>query len=68
VKVETPLGSYPFEYRGLERREDGLAITGMVAGLRSSVVIETADLRTAAKFVVPPLAAVGLAAYLRRSA
>jgi hypothetical protein len=66
VKVVTPLGSYRFEFRRIERREGGIAISGTVAGLRSSVVLEPSDLRTAAKLLGPPLAALGLAAYLRR--
>lgn len=66
MKVGTPLGSYPFEFRRLERREEGLAIVGLVAGLESSVVLEAADLRVAARVLGPPLAALALLAYLRR--
>jgi hypothetical protein len=67
VKVGTPLGEYPFRFRRLERVEGGLAVTGLVAGLRSSVVLEPADLRTAAKLLGPPLAALVLFAFLRRA-
>jgi hypothetical protein len=66
VKVGTPLGEYPFQFRRVERVEGGLAVTGLVAGMRSSVVLEPSDLRTAAKLLGPPLAALGLLAWLRR--
>ena len=66
MKVGTPLGSYPFEFRRFERRDEGLAIVGLVAGLESSVVLEATDLRVAARVLGPPLAALARLAYLRR--
>jgi hypothetical protein len=65
VKVATPLGSFPFEFRRIERRDGGLAITGTVAGLQSSVVFEAADLRLGAKLLGPPVALLGLVAWFR---
>lgn len=68
MKVGTPFGEFPFEYRGVERREDGVAIVGKVAGLDSSVVFDRTDARRAAKVLAVP-AAVGmvlLARVLRR--
>jgi hypothetical protein len=67
VKVGTPLGTYPFEFRRIERREGGIAVVGLVAGLESSVVVEPAHLRSAVKFLAPPLAVLGLFAYRRRA-
>jgi hypothetical protein len=66
VKVGTPLGTYPFAFRRLERRDEGLAIVGLVAGLESSVVVEAADLRAAIRWLGMPLAAVGLLALWAR--
>lgn len=65
MKVGTPLGDYPFEFRRLERREGGLAAVGLVAGLESTVVIEPDDLRRMAKVLGPPSAILALLAYLR---
>jgi hypothetical protein len=67
MKVETPIGAYPFEFRRIERRRGGLAVTGNVGGLKSSVVLEPSDLRTAAKLLGPPLVALGLVTYLRHA-
>jgi hypothetical protein len=66
MRVGTPLGEYPFEFRRIERREGGVAIVGILAGLESSVVLGPDDLRAAAKLVVPALAAAGAIIYLRR--
>jgi hypothetical protein len=60
VKVGTPFGEFPFEYRRVERREDGVAIVGLVAGLESSVVLDRADARRAAKLLAVPAAAASL--------
>jgi hypothetical protein len=60
MKVGTPLGTYPLELRGVERRADGLALVGIVAGMESSLVIEPADLAKLAA-AVAPLALVLLA-------
>jgi hypothetical protein len=64
VKVGTPLGEYPFEFRRVERRANGVAIVGHVAGLESSVVLDIDDLRAAARVLALPVAAVALL-YLR---
>jgi hypothetical protein len=57
VKVGTPFGEFPFEYRRIERREDGVAIVGLVAGLESRVVIDAGDARRAAIVLAVPAAA-----------
>jgi hypothetical protein len=60
VKVGTPFGEFPFEYRRVERVEDGIAIVGQVAGVESQVVLEPADARLAAKALAVPTAIVAL--------
>jgi hypothetical protein len=67
VKIGTPFGEFPFVYRRLERREDGVAVVGTVAGVDSRVVVEPADAKWAALAVGVPLAAgAALALLLRR--
>jgi hypothetical protein len=67
VKVGTPIGDYPFEFRRLERRGDTLAIVGIVAGLESSLLVDREDLAGVARYSLVPLAiAVGLLAYRHR--
>jgi hypothetical protein len=67
VRVGTPLGEYPFEFRRIERRGSSIAVVGIVAGLESSVVLDGDDLRAAVKYVALPLGAAALvAAYLAR--
>lgn len=66
MKVGTPLGEYPFEFRRLERRGGSLAIVGELAGFESSVVVGPDDLRSLAKGAVPLAAAALLIAYARR--
>jgi hypothetical protein len=61
MKVGTPFGEFPFEYRRVERRESGVAIVGIVAGLESSVVLDSTDAKRAATLLVP---AVGLSLLL----
>jgi hypothetical protein len=69
MKVGTPLGEYPFEFRRLERREGGFAVVGTVAGLESSVAIGGEDLLFLARKLALPLAAGALfLAYSRRRA
>jgi hypothetical protein len=68
MKVNTPLGTYPFEFRGLERRGATLVISGTVAGLQSSAVLDREDLAAAFKVAAPPLAALALAALALRRA
>jgi hypothetical protein len=66
VKVGTPLGTYPFKFRRLERREGGIAIVGLVAGMESSVVLGPEDLGMALRRLGPPLAAAVFLLALRR--
>jgi hypothetical protein len=66
VKVGTPFGEFPFEYRRIERRGDGVAIVGRVAGLESSVVFDRDDARRAAKALAIPVA-IGLAFFLHKN-
>jgi mannose/fructose/N-acetylgalactosamine-specific phosphotransferase system component IIC len=60
MRVGTPFGEYPFQYRRLERRPDGLAIIGTVAGIESTVVLDKDDARRAAKALAVPIAAAAL--------
>jgi hypothetical protein len=60
MKVGTPFGEYPFEYRRIERRPNGVAIVGTVAGIESTVVFGKDDAQRAAKALAVPVAAVGL--------
>jgi hypothetical protein len=65
VKVGTPFGEYPFVYRRVERREDGVAIVGTVAGIESTVVLDGDDARRAAKALAVPAAALALLLFSR---
>lgn len=67
MRVGTPFGEYPFKYRRLERRPDGLAIVGTVAGIDSTVVFDRHDARRAAVILAVPLAAVALLTLARAS-
>ena len=60
MKVGTPFGEFPFEYRRIERREDSVAIVGLVAGLESRVVFDKGDARRAAIALGAPVAAAAL--------
>jgi hypothetical protein len=65
VKVGTPFGEYPFKYRRVERRPDGVAVVGTVAGIESTVVFDGEDARRAALALAVPAAAVALALAVR---
>jgi hypothetical protein len=66
VKIGTVVGEYPFVFRRVERRPDGVAIVGTVAGIESSVLLEREDAVGLARRLALPLAAVGaLVAYRR---
>ena len=67
MRVGTPFGEYPFEYRRLERRPDGLAVVGTVAGIDSTVVFDKDDARRAAKLLAVPVAAAALLGLARLS-
>jgi hypothetical protein len=66
MRVATPLGEYPFQYRRLERRPEGVAIVGLVAGLEASMVFTTEDLTRLLKRLAPLVVAAALAVDLRR--
>lgn len=68
MNVNTPLGEYPFEFRGIERRGATLVISGTVAGLESSAVLDRTDLAAAAKTIAPALGALTLVAIALRRA
>jgi hypothetical protein len=65
VKVGTPFGEFPFVYRRIERRDDGVAIVGTVAGVDSRVVFDKDDARRAALALGVP-AAAALLLFARR--
>jgi hypothetical protein len=66
MKVGTPFGDYPFVYRRVERRDDGLAIVGTVAGVDSSVVLDRGDALAAAKVLGGAVAVIVAARLLLR--
>jgi hypothetical protein len=66
VKIGTPFGEFPFVYRRIERRDDGVAIVGTVAGVDSRVVFDGDDARRAAIVLAVPVAAAALVLLARR--
>lgn len=60
MRITTPFGEYPFVYRRVERREDGVAIVGTVAGIESAVIFGADDARRATKVLAVPATAVAL--------
>jgi hypothetical protein len=67
VRVGTPLGEYPFEFRRLERRGLGVAIVGNLAGFESSVLFGPEDVGAVLKRAALPLAVAALALAYARS-
>lgn len=65
MKIGTPFGEFPFVYRKIERREDGIAVVGTVAGVDSRVVFDRDDARRGAIALGVPLAAVAAIALAR---
>jgi hypothetical protein len=67
MKVGTPFGEYPFEYRRTERRPGGeVAVVGTVAGIESTVVFDRDDaLRACKALAVAAVLAISIRA-LRR--
>jgi hypothetical protein len=57
VKIGTPFGEFPFVYRRIERRDDGVAIVGTVAGVDSRVVFDKDDAKRGAIALGVPVAA-----------
>jgi hypothetical protein len=68
MRISTPFGEYPFAYRRVERREDGVAILGTVAGVDSAVIFDRSDARRALKVLAVPAAAALLLLVRRRAA
>jgi hypothetical protein len=67
VKVGTPFGEYPFEYRRVERRPGGeVALVGTVAGIESTVVFDRDDALRAGKAMGAAAALLVLIRALRR--
>ena len=67
VKINTPLGEYPFVFSRVERRGGGVAVVGTVAGLESTVVFDRDDLEGLGRRLGPPLlGAAALVLLLRR--
>jgi hypothetical protein len=66
MKVGTPFGEYPFKYRRLQRRPDGLAILGTVAGIDSTVVFDRDDAKRAAKALAVPAGVIALLLLIRQ--
>ncbi|MBS1885926.1 MAG: hypothetical protein JSU06_01940 [Actinobacteria bacterium] len=60
MRIGTPFGEYPFQYRRLERRAEGLAIVGTVAGIESTVVFDKEDAKRAAVALAAPAAVAAL--------
>jgi hypothetical protein len=60
MKVGTPFGEFPLEYRRIERRGNEVVVVGIVAGLESKVVFGPADFARAGQ-VVAGAAALALA-------
>ena len=60
MKIGTPFGEFPFVYKRIERREDGVAIVGTVAGVDSRVVFDKDDARRAATVLGIPAAVATL--------
>jgi hypothetical protein len=58
VRIGTPFGEFPFVYRKIERREDGVAIVGTVAGVDSRVVFDVDDAKRSAIALGVPIAAL----------
>jgi len=67
VRVGTPLGEYPFEFRRVERRRHSIAFVGIVAGLESSVIVDPEDVSDLVRRVVLPIGAAALFLAYRRS-
>jgi hypothetical protein len=65
VKIGTPFGEFPFVYRRIERRDDGVAIVGTVAGVDSRVVFDKDDAKRGAIVLGVPIAALAALALAR---
>jgi hypothetical protein len=67
VKVDSPLGAYPVQFRRVEHREDGVAIVALVAGLKSDLILERRELLAATGAILGTIAAAGALGYLWRA-
>lgn len=68
MKIISPFGEYPFQFRRLERRGATVAVLGTVAGVESGVVLDATDLRAAAKVATAAAALATAAALIARRA
>jgi hypothetical protein len=68
MKVISPFGEYPFQFRRLERRGATVVVLGTVAGVESGIVLDAADLRAAAKVTAAATALAAAVALLARRA
>jgi hypothetical protein len=66
MRVGTPFGEYPVEFKRVERREGSIVIVASMVGLESTVVIEREDLGKVMRKLALPVAALALIAYSRR--
>jgi hypothetical protein len=67
VKVDTPIGDYPFEFRRIERRGDGMAIVGLIAGLKSDLVLDRDEVLVAGGVFLAVLTVGAALGYRRRA-
>lgn len=67
MRVDTPLGEYPFQIRRLERREEGVVIVGLIAGLKSDLILERRELLATAATVAAIFGSAAILGYLRRA-
>jgi hypothetical protein len=67
MKIISPFGEYPFQFRRLERRGATVAVLGTVAGVESGVVFDATDLRAAAKVAAAATALAAAVLIARRA-
>jgi hypothetical protein len=65
MRVGTPFGEYPVEFKRIERREGAIVIVAGMAGLESTVVLDREDLGKMIRKLAPIGVALVLIAYAR---
>jgi hypothetical protein len=66
MRVGTPFGEYPVEFKRVERRKGSIVIVGSMVGLESTVILEREDLGKLIRRLAPVGVALALIAYSRR--